>query len=336
MPSKVVVLTTGGTIGHQSRSGVAVPGFDPSALAPVAGLDDLDLEFRAVFAKGSMEIVPDDWVVLAGAVHDALLEEPRGVVVLHGTDTMHYTAAALSFALRGFACPVVMTGSMRPGGDENSDAVPNLRDALRVAAAADLNEVCIVFSADAERSRAVIIRGTRARKMHSTAIDAFASINAPPIGYVEDGAVTLLTPGQGGVRAGPPQLSARFNRDVLLTKLTPALRPDTLAWQLQKASGVVLEGTGVGHIRADLQDVVAAFGKPAVITTQAAFGGERLGSYDADRAILALPNLVRGGDMTSEAALVKLMWALEQDGDIRGLMQSNLAGETGDAPGRPS
>ena len=183
MKPKVVVLTTGGTIGHRSQQdGVAVMDFDPRGLIASIGLPDVDLEFRSIFRKGSMDIVPSDWVVLAEAVAQAVALRPRGVVILHGTDTMHYTASALAFMLRDLGVPVVMTGSMIPGGDSGSDAIPNLRDAIVVAAEADFAEVCVVFSADAKRTKGVIIRGCRARKVHSHAIDAFASINVPAIG----------------------------------------------------------------------------------------------------------------------------------------------------------
>ena len=116
MKPKVLVLTTGGTIGHRSQQdGVAVMDFDPQGLIASIGLPDVDLEFRSIFRKGSMDIVPGDWVVLAEAVAQAVALQPRGVVILHGTDTMHYTASALAFMLRDLGVPVVMTGSMIPG-----------------------------------------------------------------------------------------------------------------------------------------------------------------------------------------------------------------------------
>src|SRR5262249_21976921 len=153
-------------------------------LASDIGFSDGDLEFKEVLRKGSMSIVPEDWQLMAAAVAEAVARQPRGVVILHGTDTMHYTASALALMLRNLSIPVVITGSMIPGGDSGSDALANLRDAIAVAAKANFAEVCIVFSADADRTKAVIIRGCRARKMHSCAINAFASINVPPIGTV--------------------------------------------------------------------------------------------------------------------------------------------------------
>jgi L-asparaginase type I len=320
---KVIVLTTGGTIGHRSEAnGVATMSFDPAGLVSALALPDIDIEFRAVMRKGSMDVGPADWVVIAQAVSDAMASAPRGVVIAHGTDTMHYTAAALAFMLRGLPVPVVMTGSMIPGGDAGSDALPNLRDAVTVAAFADLAEVCVVFMGK-------IIRGTRARKVHSHAVDAFASINAPPIGSVAAGQIVMGAHKVARRSASTLSLTTALDSNVVLVKLTPNLSKDALARQLEGASGAVLEGTGVGHIATDLRPAVAAFRKPVVVTTQAVHGGEKLGAYDVDKDILAIPNVIPAGDMSSETALVKLMWALPQGGDVRALMRTNIAGEIG-------
>jgi L-asparaginase type I len=326
--AKVIVLTTGGTIGHRSgHDGVAVLDFDPQGLADALNLTGIEIAFKAILRKGSMDIDPGDWRVIASAVADAVAGRPRGVVILHGTDTLAYTASALTFMLQGLSIPVVMTGSMIPGGDPGSDALANLRDAIVTAATAEFAEVCVAFSADTERSRGIVIRGCRARKVHSYAIDAFASINAPPIGFVEGDELKrsgLETRSRG---ASVLKLAPDLDPNVVLVKLTPNLTPVMLARILDGASGAVLEGTGIGHIKTDLQDAVARFGKPVLITTQSVYGGERLGAYEADRHILALPNIVRAGNMTSEAALAKLMWALGQGGDVRAIMQTDIAGE---------
>jgi glutamyl-tRNA(Gln) amidotransferase subunit D len=331
MKPKIIVLTTGGTIGHSSRTdGVAIMDFDPARLVRAIAFPDADIEFKSILHKGSMDIGPDDWVAIAQAVADAMALEPRGVVILHGTDTMHYTAAALCFMLRDLGVPVVMTGSMIPGGDSGSDAIANLRDAVAVAAQADFAEVCIVFSADAPRTKGVIIRGCRARKVHSHAIDAFASIDAPPIGTIADDRIVRSNLAVRPRASSRLSLATAVDRNVVLIKLTPNLEPGTLARLLEGASGAVLEGTGVGHIKTSLQPVIAQFGKPTVVGTQAAHGGERLGSYEVDRNILAIPNVIPAGDMTSETALVKLMWALEQGGDVGSIMRTSFAGEIGD------
>lgn len=329
MKSKVIILTTGGTIAHRSKDGVAVMDFDPGVLASKLSVPNVDLDFRVILQKGSMDIVPDDWKIMATAAADAMSQDPHGIVILHGTDTMHYTASALSFMLRDLNAPVVLTGSMIPGGDAGSDSLPNLRDAVRVAAHCDLAEVCIVFSADPERSRGVIIRGNRARKLHSHAINAFGSINVPPIGTIEHEKILLTSLDVKHRKSSKVRLATDLEQNVVLIKLTPAMTPQTLARQLQSASGAVLEGTGVGHIKTDLQKTVVDFGKPTVISTQTIYGGERLGSYDVDKSILGISNIILAGDMSSDSALIKLMWALKQDGNIRLIMQTNIAGEIG-------
>jgi L-asparaginase type I len=332
---KVIVLTTGGTIGHRSRQdGVAVLDFDPKQLASEIGLSDVDLEFKEVLRKGSMSIVPEDWQLMATAVAEAATQRPRGVVILHGTDTMHYTASALAFMLRNLGMPVVFTGSMIPGGDTGSDALANLRDAIVVAAEADFAEVCVVFSADVARTKGVIIRGCRARKMHSHSIDAFASINVPPIGTIAGKTIVRSNLDVRPRATSRPTLALDLDINVVLAKVTPNMAAGALDRFLQGTSGVVLEGTGVGHIRAELQGVIVRFSGPAVLSTQTVYGGERLGSYEVDRNILAIANIIPVGDMSSDTALVKLMWALKQGGDVRSIMRTNIAGEISTSAGR--
>jgi L-asparaginase type I len=325
---KIIVLTTGGTIEHRSRQdGVATLDFDPKRLMGEIGLSEVDIEVKELFHKGSMSIGPSDWQLMAASVAEAAVQQPRGVVILHGTDTMHYTASALAFMLRNLSIPVVMTGSMIPGGDSGSDAPANLRDAIVVAAEADFAEVCVVFSADAERTKGVIIRGCRARKIHSYAINAFVSINVPPIGIIVGKTIVRSTLEVKPRTVTTLNLATGLDTNVVLVKVTPNMVPESLDRYLQGASGVVLEGTGVGHIRAELQSVVARFNKPAVVTTQTVHGGERLGSYEVDRNILAIANIIPVGDMNSDTALVKLMWALKQSGDVKSIMQTDIAGE---------
>jgi glutamyl-tRNA(Gln) amidotransferase subunit D len=327
MRPKVHILTTGGTISQRSKvDGVAAMGFNPQELAAELGFADIDLEFRAVIHKGSKDVVPDDWKTIAAATAAAIAEGSRGVVILHGTDTMHYTAAALSFMLEDLGVPVVLTGSMIPGGDAGSDSLPNLRDAIGVAALADLAEVCIVFSADVERTTGMIIRGCRARKIHSHAINAFGSINAPPLGTID--AATIHVDQDAKSRSSSKlTLNDALDQNVILVKLTPAVTPRTLTRLLQGISGAVFEGTGIGHVKSDLYKVIESFNKPVAISTQAIYGGERLGLYESDQYLLEIPNIVPVGDMSSDTALVKLMWALARTGDVKSLMQTNIAGE---------
>jgi len=328
MKPRVAVVTTGGTIGQRSGvDGRSSPGADLAPLIAAARPPGVQVEVIPVLAKGSMDFRPEDWALLAEKVAESLQGGVDGVVVLHGTDTLHYTAAALSFMLAGLSVPVVLTGSMIPGGDPGSDALPNLRDALYLAAYADVAEVCVVFSEDGERNTGVVIRGTRARKVHSGAIDAFASVGLPPLGRVRGDTVTWagdvehLPRGRRELIVAPEVVD-----DVILVKVTPALRVPGLRRMLSTTRGAVIEGTGVGHVPSDWVEVLAEYRHPVVVSTQTCHGGERLGSYASDQLLLALPNVTPAGSMTPETCLVKLMWSLAH-GDPGALMQADLAGE---------
>jgi L-asparaginase/Glu-tRNA(Gln) amidotransferase subunit D len=246
---------------------------------------------------------------------------------------MVYTAAALSFMLGNLPVPVVLTGSMRPGGETDSDAPRNLRNALAVAASADVAEVCIVFS-DAEAGAAgVIFRGNRARKASSTSLRAFDSPNYPALGQV-DGADIRYSDAPRAHRGpcGAPVLAPELNANVCGLRYHPGCPTALIAGALARADGAVIEGTGLGHLppEAGILEAIRESSKPVVLVTACWHGGVRHGLYDIDRAILAVENLIPGHDLTPEAALVKLMWVLGRDRDmdrVRTRMQEAVAGE---------
>lgn len=316
------VLATGGTIAY------AADGSGLSA-SPEGLLADLDVSgpvvYREILKKGSVNLTPEDWMTVAEAVHDTLSAGADGVVVLHGTDTMVYTAAALSFMLQNLSVPVVLTGAMRPGGDTRGDARRNLADALAVAALGDLAEVAIVFAG-------AILRGSRARKRHSHALDAFASPNHPPLGTVAGGKVAL---GPGRVpRAarGQPRYAPGLDASVCRIAYHPGLTAALVGRLLDAVDGAVVEGTGLGHVPTEggILDAIGQSGKPVVLVSACWEGGARLGAYDIDRTILAVENIVPGEDMTPEAALVKLMWVLGRARDrerVRAMIREPIAGE---------
>ncbi len=337
MKPRITLVPTGGTISNRSTPMGAAPVFG-SAEDLLRQMPDLGVEIslqEPVIRKGSAHIVPEDWTRMAEVAAAALDSGAEGVVILHGTDTMHYTAAALSFMLQDLTRPVVLTGSMNPGGDAGSDAIFNLQNAIRVAVGGDLAEVCIVFSADARRSRGMILRGNRARKIHSLAIDAFASINLLPLGYIERRRIVYTEVQRRNRADGRVRLYAQLNPRVVLLKHNPGLTPDMLGHSLEGAAGAVIEGTGAGHLRSDQLEVIAAFPGPVLVSTQAIWGGVKWGLYASDRAYAGLANLLPGGDMTSETALVKLMWALGQGGDVRKTMLTSIAGELTESPKIP-
>lgn len=327
---RIQVLSTGGTIATErdASSGVATI-VGVNKLVSGLMIPGVDLQFLEVFRKGSAEITPDDWLALARGVAINLRRGVDGIIILHGTDTMQYTAAVLSFMIQGLSVPVVFTGSMIPGNEPNSDSMSNLRAAIRVAAFADLAEVCVVFSADESGRNKIIIRGTRAKKVSSMALNAFASINMPALGGVADATIEL---GPSHVTRSARELSVRtsLNSKVGLIKCSPSLTKQQRWTILSGLDGAVLEGTGIGHVRSDLHESIIRFAKPTVISTQCVYGGERLGTYDIDKKILEIPNVITSGDMIPEVALAKLMWVLSQTSQlhrVRNLMRRPMVGE---------
>jgi L-asparaginase type I len=335
----VYLLTTGGTIGTVSNEqSVAVLANTTSGLLSNLGkLPGVELVVMPVMVKASANFEPADWVIIADAVSSVLQNERvDGVVLLHGTDTLHYTSAALSFMLTNLSVPVVITGSMIPGGDRNTDAIHNLRDAIRIAAFGDFAEVCVVFSYDEKGSRRIIIRASRARKTHPFKLNAFESINSPPIGYVDSSGKIKYTTLRR-VKRAKRKLRLRTNLDtnVVYIKQNPALDKKTLKRFLNRASGAVIEGTGGGHVKANLLEVIKAFKKYAALTTQTVYGGETVGrksNYEIDKQILQVKNFILTRDMNSETVFVKMMWSLgqkqlEKGIDVKHLMLENIAGE---------
>jgi L-asparaginase type I len=316
------VLNTGGTISY------AADGSGLSA-SPETLLADLDapshVVYREILRKGSVNLTPGDWATIAEAAREALAAGADGVVVLHGTDTMVYTAAALSFLLQNLSVPVVLTGAMRPGGDPRGDARRNLRDALAVAARADLAEVSIVFAG-------AILRGNRARKRHSGALDAFASPNHPPLGVVENGRVRLEPGRVPRAPRGAPRYAPGLDANVCRLAYHPGTTAAFVASALASVDGAVIEGTGLGHLPTEggILEAIGMAAKPVVLVSACWQGGVGLGAYDIDREILAVGNIVPGEDLTPEAALVKLMWVLGRERGlerVKARMREPVAGE---------
>lgn len=330
MKRTVYVLTTGGTIGTQTKGSGGAELMDTGTMTMISHVKPREVEIveREVMRKGSPNIGPEDWVKIAEAVADALKAGPDGIVVTHGTATMHWTASALSFMLRNLSIPIILTGSNIPGGDPGSDALINLKNAIIAAALADVAEVCIVFSADPELGRGAIIRGCRARKTNWRIANAFQSLNVPPIGYVKDTEISY-TDLQFTRRADRKlNLFTELNTKVVLIKFHPGLTAWEFTRLADEAAGVVIEGTADGLIRfdQDFVEAIASFKGPVVLAS-AGLSGQHFEAYKDTRVFQRLKNVILVRDMNTETALCKLMWALGQGDDVREAMLTNIAGE---------
>jgi len=327
----VALISTGGTIAStvDYRTGAVTARFDAEdvlrAVPDLAGRANYRGRVVANILSENME--PSIWQELAAAVEEAISEGADGVVVMHGTDTMQYTASALSFMLET-PVPVVFTGSQRSADRPSSDNVMNAVCAVE-AATADHSEVLVCMHADGSDRRCALHRGTRVRKNHTSRRDAFETVGRTPLGEVdyETGEVTFRRE-HGARGAVELDCSPALEPDVELLKFAPGMDPAFLDVAEGKA-GLVLEGTGLGHVHTDLIariEELIADGTTVVMTSQCIEGRVCDRVYDTGRDLLEA-GVIEGDDMLPGTAMVKLMWALANSEDPGTAVREPIAGE---------
>ena len=308
----VLLIGTGGTIDSELGDSGLMPKLTSDQLLQY--VPDIDLichvECEQLFNLDSTNIQPKHWTRIAEAVQRHY-REFDGFVVVHGTDTMAYTAAALSYLVQGSPKPIVLTGAQKPIGFETTDSKQNLRDSFTVAAS-DMAGVMLVFNGK-------IIIGTRARKTRSKSFEAFSSINYPLLGHVRDGRIIrYIQPESRTV----PQFYHTVNPNVTLMKLVPGLDCGVAEYLLKHSDALIIESFGVGGLpiykAGDYYDVVKAgldAGKTVVMTTQVENEGSDLSVYHVGSSIKRNLPILEAYDMTTEAVTAKLMWILGQTTD---------------------
>jgi len=327
----VSLISTGGTIAStvDYRTGAVTAQFDAEdvlrAVPELAGL--ANYRGRVVTNILSENMTPAVWQDLARAVHEEIAAGADGVVVMHGTDTMQFSAAALAFMLET-PVPVVFTGSQRSADRPSSDNVMNAVCAVE-AATSDVAEVLICMHASANDDVCALHRGTRARKNHTSRRDAFETVGARPLGEVDYESRTVSTRRDHEERGGTDlAVHPELDTDVALRKFTPGTDPSVLD-ALEGASGVVVEGTGLGHVHTDWIPRIEALvdgGTTVVMTSQCLEGRVCDRVYDTGRDLLEA-GVVEGEDTLPGTAKVKLMWALANSQDVETAMETPLAGE---------
>jgi glutamyl-tRNA(Gln) amidotransferase subunit D len=335
---RVLVLGTGGTIASRIdyRTGAvhpAVSSADLHSLVPELS-KVARVEPEILFNVFSENMTPVRWTKLAARVKSAVAEGVAGVVVTHGTDTMGYTAAALSFALAGVPLPVVLAGAQRSSDRPSSDGPQNLVAAVSVAARAEFAGVYVAMHADESDGSVSLHRGTRVRKNHTSRRDAFVSIGVSPAAVWGGGGFEYVSEGlppRGGNGTFAPR--TKFEEKVALLKFYPSMDPRGVrAWRRLGVRGIVVEGTGLGHVSTEVTGELRAFvkaGGVACMTSQCINGRVDMNVYDTGRDLLRA-GVVPLEDMLAETALVKLMWVLGSTSSAaraRELMVENLAGE---------
>jgi len=335
---KVAIISTGGTIASRVdyRTGAVRPALTASDLySVVPELSEIaTIDAEILFNIFSEDINSKHWSDLAKAVARRIEKGENGVVVAHGTDTMGYTAAALSFALQQLPVPVVLVGSQRSADRPSSDAATNLTGAVVAAAEAPFAEVVLAMHQTPSDKTTILHRGTKVRKCHTSRRDTFKSVNAEPIAKVENNEAIMLTQDfQKRDSSRELRLKPNFEERVALLKFHPNFNPEIIEHFVSKGyRGIVLEGTGLGHTSNQcLSAVRKAIDKRLIVamTSQCIWGRVDMNVYYRGRDLLSA-GVIPLEDMLSETALVKLMWVLGQTDKVEEaekMLKTNIANE---------
>ena len=327
---KILIIGTGGTIVAESTSRGISPAGNSDAL--LRTLDTLrsyyDIDYKGIMNLDSSNIQLEEWQSIAANVYEAL-DSYDGIVITHGTDTMAYTASVLTFMLQNLSKPVVLTGSQLPLVHPITDATNNLSLAL-VAVENGIPGVSIAFHHK-------IIKGCRAVKVRTMGFDAFESVNYPYLAeFKMEGMRRQLIDQSKKAPCGPVNFMPDLSGEVFLLKLIPGSNPHIFdALMRQGYKGVVLEAFGVGglhFLRRDLSEKIRQLidgGTSVIVRSQCLYEQSDFSLYEVGRKVLQ-SGAVQGWDMTTEACVTKLMWALGQTGDIAGvreIFETNYADE---------
>ena len=301
-----------------------------------------NVKARVLFQMLSENMTPKQWSIIAQEVKKEVSAGADGIVIMHGTDVMGYTSAYLSFALQNLGVPVVLVGAQRSTDRASCDTHINMTCAVK-AATGDIAEVMVCMHENLNDDSCVLHQGNRVRKMHSSRRDAFRSIGVLPYARISYPSldVTLLRDDFTRRHDGKIVLKDGFRDDVALLKFVPGMRPELIS-ALKGVKGLVIEGTGLGHIpmksygdaytakNLKILAALKAFKGIIFMTSQTIDGRVNMNVYETGRDLLALGVLGNMQNMLPETAYVKMVWALGNSKSVdeaRELMSTCVSGE---------
>jgi L-asparaginase len=307
---KILMLGTGGTIACKRGDSGLKPLLTSNEL--LSYVPDAKQFCQAdsiqILNIDSTNMQPKHWLIIAKAI-ESHYDDYDGFVICHGTDTMAYTAAALSYLIQNSQKPIVITGAQKPIDMENTDARTNLFDSLRFASDDRAHGVTIVFDGKA-------IAGTRGKKVRTKSYNAFSSINFPYIATIQDGHVIFYLDDKK-TYSGKLQIYKDLNPNVALMKLIPSMGAHVLDYMAEHYDAVIIESFGVGGLPSydsgDFYNAIEkwiSLGKTVVMTTQVTNEGSNMSVYEVGHSIKKEFGLLEAYDMTLEATVTKLMWIL--------------------------
>lgn len=320
---KVKLIGTGGTIASRLdyRTGAVIPAFSPGELyGAVPELADIcNLTTEKIFAVFSENMGPEQYKKLAIVIGQEIEKGAQGIVIGHGTDTLHHTAAALTYMVQNPPIPIVLVGSQRSSDRPSSDAAINLMHACTAAGHGDIAEVMVCMFGPTSDEYGFLHRGTRVRKMHSSYRSTFRTV----------GDIPLATVTRAGVKPQKPVYNHRrkdtnvkilpyFEEKVSIVYYYPNMKPDIIDSLVDNGyRGIVIAGTGLGHVNKPIYPAIERAAKKGVqiyMTVQTLWGYVHMFVYDTGRDLMA-KGIIPAENMLPEAAYIKLGWALGQTDD---------------------
>ncbi len=322
---KVKLIGTGGTIASRLdyRTGAVIPAFSPGELyGAVPELAEIcNLNTEKVFAVFSENMGPDQYKALAIAIKKEIENGVDGIVIGHGTDTLHHTAAALSYMVQNSPVPIVLVGSQRSSDRPSSDAALNLMHACTAAGHGDIAEVMVCMFGPTSDEYGFLHRGTRVRKMHSSYRSTFRTIGDTPLATVKRGEVKPIKKIYNHRRKDRNvDIYPFFEDRVSMIYFYPHMHPDTIDSLVDLGyKGIIIIGTGLGHVNKELYPAIeraTARGVAIYMTVQTLWGYVHMYVYDTGRDLMAM-GVIPLENMLPEAAYIKLGWALGQTQDLQ-------------------